>query len=106
MPVGSSHGPSQQAPGAGAAMGEIAKKTGAVYRKVLGNDYSVMLRKSMPTCIAILSEKSSGSSVLQRLIASFARRKTREATRHNEDETLYWTKAASILRLSSRPHVR
>ena len=50
-----------------------------------------------PRCIVILSEKSSGSSALQRLLVSIPGVRHVERTRHNEDETLYWTKAASIL---------
>jgi len=51
-------------------------------------------------CIAILSDKSSGSSALQSYLVRYARGRHVEKTRHNEHETLYWTKAASLL---SRP---
>lgn len=48
-------------------------------------------------CIIILSEKSSGSSALQNLLVKFAEIQHVSKTRHFENETLYWTKAASIL---------
>lgn len=53
----------------------------------------------MSSCknIIILSEKSSGSSACQNLLAQFADIRHVEKTRHTEHETLYWTKAASIL---------
>lgn len=54
---------------------------------------------SRKKCIIILSEKSSGSSALQNLLTVFAKIKHVDKTRHNEHETLYWTKAASILDL-------
>ena len=47
--------------------------------------------------IIILSEKSSGSSACQNLLVQFANIENVSKTRHNENETLYWTKAASIL---------
>jgi hypothetical protein len=47
--------------------------------------------------IIILSEKSSGSSALQNLLAEFADIRHVSTTRHFESETLYWIKAASIL---------
>ena len=47
--------------------------------------------------IIILSEKSSGSSACQNLLAKFADARHIGKTRHFENETLYWTKAASIL---------
>ena len=47
--------------------------------------------------IIILSEKSSGSSACQNLLVKFANIEHVAKTRHNENETLYWTKAASIL---------
>ena len=50
-------------------------------------------------CIIILSEKSSGSSACQNLLAKFTDIKNITKTRHFENETLYWTKAASILGL-------
>jgi hypothetical protein len=50
-------------------------------------------------CIIILSEKSSGSSLCQRLLGDFAGAQHITKTRHYEFETLYWTKAASVLKL-------
>ena len=50
-----------------------------------------------PKCIIVLSEKSSGSSALQELLASFQNIQHVHKTRHYENETLYWTKAASVL---------
>ena len=49
--------------------------------------------------IIILSEKSSGSSACQNLLAKFANIQHISKTRHYQNETLYWTKAASILGL-------
>lgn len=49
--------------------------------------------------IIILSEKSSGSSACQNLLAKFADIQHVSKTRHYQNETLYWTKAASILGL-------
>jgi hypothetical protein len=48
-------------------------------------------------CIVILSDKSSGSTALQDYLVRFAGGRHVEKTRHNEHETLYWTKAASLL---------
>lgn len=45
----------------------------------------------------ILSTKSAGSSALQDLLTTCAGARHVEHTRHSEHETLYWTKAASIL---------
>jgi hypothetical protein len=50
-------------------------------------------------CIIVLSSKSSGSSALQKLLCSGTNARHVERTRHGEFETLYWTKAASILGL-------
>jgi hypothetical protein len=50
-------------------------------------------------CIIILSSKSCGSTALQSLLTSTSFASHIEKTRHREFETLYWTKAASILRL-------
>jgi hypothetical protein len=55
--------------------------------------------KNKIRCISILSSKSSGSSALQRLLCSGTNARHIEYTRHGEHETLYWTKAASILGL-------
>jgi hypothetical protein len=48
-------------------------------------------------CVMILSDKSSGSTALQDYLVRFAGGRHVEKTRHNEHETLYWTKAASLL---------
>ncbi|MGC1305627.1 MAG: sulfotransferase [Phormidesmis sp.] len=53
----------------------------------------------MTKCILILSNKSSGSSALQRLLAQAVSLKSIEKTRHFQNESLYWTKAASVLNL-------
>ncbi len=53
-------------------------------------------------CIVILSAKSSGSSACQAFLALTGRVRHVERTRHKEHETLYWTKAASIL---GRPQI-
>ncbi|UHD17125.1 sulfotransferase [Thiocapsa bogorovii] len=50
-------------------------------------------------CVIVLSTKSSGSSAIQRLIGSLAGARHVRHTRHRESETLYWTKAASVLGL-------
>lgn len=50
-------------------------------------------------CIIILSSKSSGSSALQNLLAMFSQVNHVSKTRHFQNETLFWTKAASILGL-------
>jgi len=55
------------------------------------------VRMSNEKSIIILSEKSSGSSVCQNLLAKFANIQHVSKTRHFENETLYWTKAASVL---------
>ncbi|MCB0185111.1 MAG: sulfotransferase [Caldilineaceae bacterium] len=54
---------------------------------------------SRPKCLVILSTKSSGSSACQRLLAGAATVNLVEKTRHRENETLYWVKAASVLGL-------
>jgi hypothetical protein len=50
-------------------------------------------------CVLVLSSKSSGSSALQSLLCKGTNARHIEHTRHAESETLYWTKAASILGL-------
>ncbi len=50
-------------------------------------------------CIIVLSDKASGSSALQSLLAMVADVHHVEVTRHQQSETLYWTKAASVLGL-------
>jgi len=54
---------------------------------------------SESSCIIVLSTKSSGSSALQELICNFGGGRHLQQTRHGEFETLYWTKAASVLGL-------
>jgi hypothetical protein len=53
----------------------------------------------MTRSILILSNKSSGSSAVQRLLAQAIDLKCLKKTRHFENESLYWTKAASALNL-------
>jgi len=48
-------------------------------------------------CIILLSSKSAGSSALQNLATRLPDVHHVEKTEHRENETLYWTKAASIL---------
>jgi hypothetical protein len=50
-------------------------------------------------CVFILSEKSSGSSYLHRAMNTCFANSTTPHTRHFENETLFWTKAASLLGL-------
>jgi hypothetical protein len=50
-------------------------------------------------CVFILSEKSSGSSYLHRAMNTCFANLTTPHTRHFENETLFWTKAASLLGL-------
>jgi hypothetical protein len=51
-------------------------------------------------CIIVVLKKSSGSSALKNLLSRHADKKHIEKTRHYENESLYWTKAASALRMS------
>lgn len=57
------------------------------------------MTQSRTKCMIILSSKSSGSSALQNLLAELPQVNTITKTRHNKKETLFWTKAASILSL-------
>lgn len=57
----------------------------------------------MAKSLIILSHKSCGSSVLLRLLASSPGVRTIEHTRHYQHESLYWTKAASVLGLPQSP---
>jgi Sulfotransferase family len=50
-----------------------------------------------PICAVILSTKSAGSSALQSLVCECTDGRHVVYTRHAQHETLYWTKAASIL---------
>ena len=54
---------------------------------------------SKTKCIIILSEKSSGSSACQDFLAKYPDIHHVRWTRHNQNETLYWTKAASVLHM-------
>lgn len=54
------------------------------------------------TCVFILSEKSSGSSMLFRSLSQFLGIKRYPQSRHFEQETLFWTKAASVLNLPQK----
>jgi hypothetical protein len=56
-------------------------------------------------CIIILSGKSSGSSACQNFLTSFPHVRHVAKTRHFENETLYWTKSASLLGLPQVPMV-
>lgn len=49
------------------------------------------------TCVFILSEKSSGSSMLWRALTKALNIQRYPKTKHFESETLFWTKAASLL---------
>lgn len=53
----------------------------------------------MIKAVFILSSKSSGSTALQNYLKNNFGYKTVKYTQHQEEETLYWTKVASILRL-------
>lgn len=56
-----------------------------------------MTNNKKTKCIILLSNKSSGSSACQNLLSSLASITHIKNTRHNENETLYWVKAASVL---------
>jgi len=60
-------------------------------------------RPAAHRCIVILSDKSSGSSALQTYLVRFVGGRHVEKTRHHEHETLYWTKAASLLLRPQEP---
>ena len=51
------------------------------------------------TSVLILSDKSSGSSVLQRELVKHSAVNIMRKPHHNENETLYWSKAAAVLDL-------
>lgn len=55
--------------------------------------------REQPRCIFILSIRSCGSSLLQRKLSDLLGARVMEKTPHHENETLYWTKAASALGL-------
>jgi hypothetical protein len=50
-------------------------------------------------CVMILSDKSSGSSILQKELSKHPKAQSVEYTRHFETETLFWVKAAAVLGL-------
>ncbi|MDJ0953318.1 MAG: sulfotransferase [Acidimicrobiia bacterium] len=58
-----------------------------------------------PTSALILSDKSSGSSVLQRELARHSAVSIMRKPQHQEDETLYWSKAAAVLGLDQPPMI-
>lgn len=54
------------------------------------------------TCIMILSDKSSGSSILQTVLTKHPYVKNIDKTRHNAHETLFWNKAVALLGLPQK----
>jgi len=50
-------------------------------------------------CVLLFSDKSSGSSALQRALVKHPDIRTVEKTRHFYSETLYWNKAAALLEM-------
>lgn len=59
-----------------------------------------------PKVVIVLSSKSAGSSVLHRTLATAADARAVTASAHEENETLYWVKAAAALALPQDPMVR
>src|SRR5215208_4627455 len=57
------------------------------------------MMRSFITCVMLLSDKSSGSTALQNELAKHLDVNLVERTIHNENETLYWNKAAAVLGL-------
>lgn len=57
----------------------------------------------MPTCVMVLSDKSSGSTLLQRMLVSNEAASHVTWTSHNMHETLFWSKAAALLREDATP---
>lgn len=57
------------------------------------------MNKTTNRCIFILSIRSCGSSLLQRKLTELLGARVIEKTPHHENESLFWTKAASVLRL-------
>jgi hypothetical protein len=57
------------------------------------------MMRSFITCVMLLSDKSSGSTALQNELAKQPDVNLVERTIHNENETLYWNKAAAVLGL-------
>jgi hypothetical protein len=58
-----------------------------------------------PLSVLILSDKSSGSSVLQRELARHSAIKTMRRPPHQEGETLFWSKAAALFDLPQPPMI-
>lgn len=56
----------------------------------------------MTKCIIVLSVKGSGSSACQKLLGRLPNVRHVLHTRHFQNETLYWTKAASVLEMPQR----
>ena len=78
-------------------------KNGFVCREtniILQKPRSEMITKPKKKCIIILSNKSSGSSAFQNILLKYTKARSVSKTRHFQNETLYWTKAASVLGLS------
>lgn len=66
----------------------------------IGLGVYMVSEKTRPKCIILLSTKSSGSSALQRLVCKSPKVSHLPVTRHKQNETLYWVKAASLLEMS------
>lgn len=67
--------------------------------KFVGYSFGRFMRnKNM--ILFVLSEKSSGSSYLARVLKELFKCNNYPVTQHYQNETLYWTKAASVLGLS------
>ena len=60
-------------------------------------DVTELVYMNKNKCVIILSEKSSGSSACLKFLQKEAPLRSVAHTRHNENETLYWVKAASVL---------
>ena len=56
-----------------------------------------MVPAPVATCVVILSDKSSGSSILQAVLRAHPSINGVAKTPHQEGETLYWNKAAALL---------
>ena len=56
-----------------------------------------MTSAPVATCVVILSDKSSGSSILQSVLRAHPSINGVTKTTHQEGETLYWNKAAALL---------
>lgn len=67
---------------------------------------SVVLTMSKPNLVIILSSKSAGSSALQRYLTENYDFRTANQFAHQESETLFWSKAASVLGLPQDSMIR